>query len=117
MIKREDLRCRNGTIMRGKIISSNDITVKMINNNGMYFETSQFINTKSSYKVELINQENEKKKIAGEAISSLLKRARNENGDHIPIYEVCVKFTELNDMERRFLYKLKIELAGNPATS
>ena len=116
MIKTQDISYRPGTKVRGKIIFSDDVSIKMIGERMIYFETSLLINTNSICQVELINKDNEKKKLTGEAISSLLKRARKENGDHIPIYEVCIKFTELNYIEKQFLDKLKIELTSTSAT-
>ncbi|MHA2474899.1 MAG: hypothetical protein ACXAES_16875 [Promethearchaeota archaeon] len=115
MIKAEDIRHGNGTIVRGKIISPDEISLKIIGERKMCFETSLLINTNSICKVELINHYNEKKKLTGEAISSVLKRVQAENGDHVPIYEVWLKFTELNDIEKQFLDKLKNELTSEAA--
>jgi hypothetical protein len=115
MIKTENVRHRTGTIVRGKIISPEDMSMKIIGERKMCFETSLFINTNSICKVELINNDNEKKKLIGEAISSRLQRVEEENGDHVPMYEVWMEFTELNDVEKQFLDRLKNELATKEA--
>jgi hypothetical protein len=107
MIKTEDGLNRNGTQMRGKIILSDDVSIKMICERKMCFETSLQINTNSICRVELIDNDNEKMKLTGETLSSLLKRVQADNGDHVPIYEVCMKFIELNDIEKQFLDNLK----------
>jgi hypothetical protein len=110
MIKTEDELNKNGSRMKGKIIFFDDISLKMITESKMCFETSLRINTNSIYQVELMNNNNnEKRKLTGEAISSLLKRVKKENGDNTPIYEVYINFTELNNIERQFLNKLKNE--------
>jgi hypothetical protein len=116
MIKTEDIRHRDGTFVRGKIISAEDITMKIIGERKVCFETSLYINTNSTCKVELINNDDEKKKLTGEANSSRLKRLLVENGDHVPIYEVCIEFTELSDNERQFLDRMRNELTIQAAT-
>lgn len=109
MIKTEDGFSRNGTQMRGKIILSDDVSIKMIYEREMCLETSLLIKTNTICRVELINNDKEKMKLTGEAFSSLLKRVRADNGDHVPVYEVCIRFMELNDMQKQFLDRLKNE--------
>jgi hypothetical protein len=109
MIKTEDGINRSDTQKRGKIILSGDVSVKMICEREMCFETSLLINTNSVCRLELINNDNEKMKLTGEALSSILKRGKADNGDHVPVYEVCIRFMELNDMQKQFLHRLKNE--------
>jgi hypothetical protein len=115
MKKTEDVLNRSVTKVKGKIISPEDISLKIIGEGKVCFETSLRINTNSIYQVKLMNNDNEKKELTGEAISSLLKRVQAGNGDHVPIYEVCIEFTELNDIEKQFLAKLKIEHTSTAA--
>ena len=116
MVKHEGKRYRTGTIKSGRIIFSNDISIKEISDSEISLETSLYINTYSVYKLELVNKDKEKKKLTGEAISSLLRRTQMENGNYVPIYEVGIKFIELSDEEQRFLDKLKSEHAYKPAS-
>ena len=115
MVKSEDKRYVNGTIMRGKFISSDDISIRNISNREMFLETSQRIVTNGIYNIEVMNKHREKKKIKGEATSSILRRTQEKNGNHVPIYEVGIKFTQLNDIEKRFLDQLIIEDTGQSA--
>ena len=112
MVKNEVKRYRTDTIKRGRVIYSNDIIRKKISDSEMSLETSLYINTYSIYKFELINKDNEKIKLTGEANSSFLRRTQKVNGDYIPIYEVGIKFSKLSDVEARFLDKLKSEYVG-----
>lgn len=112
MVKNEVKRYRTDTIKRGKVIYSNDISIKKISDSEMSLETSLYINTNSVTKIEIVNKNKEKIKLTGEAISSLLRRTQWKNGDNVPIYEVGIKFIELSDVEKRFLDKLKSEHAN-----
>jgi hypothetical protein len=116
MVKNEVKRYRNDTIKRGRVIYSNDIIIKKISDSELSLETSLHINTNSVNKIELVNKNKEKKKLAGEAISSLLRRTQIVNGDYVPIYAVGIKFIELSDEEKHFLNKLKSEHANEPAS-
>ena len=74
----------------------------------MLLETSQRIVANRFYQIEVINKNREKRKITGEATSSILRRKQSKHDDNVLIYEVGIKFTELNDSEKQFLDKLII---------
>ena len=110
MVKHERKSYRTETIKRVRVIYSNDISIKKISDSEMSLETSLYINTYSIYKFELINKDNEKIKLTGEANSSFLRRTKKVNGYYIPIYEVGIKFIKLSDEEKQFLDKLKASM-------
>ena len=117
MIKHKGKRYRTDTINRGRFIYSKDISIKKISDSEMSFETFLYIKTYSIYQFELVNKDNEKKKLTGEAISSFLRRTQKANGDNVPIYEVGMKFIELSYEEKQFLDKLQSEHANEPASN
>jgi hypothetical protein len=116
MVKNEVKRYRTDTIKRGRVIYSNDISIKKISDSEMSLETSLYIKTYTIYQFELVNKDNENKKLTGEAISSFLRRTQKANGDYVPIYEVGMKFIELSYEEKQFLDKLQSEYANEPAS-
>ena len=108
MLKTEIKSSGTGTITRGKTIYSDEISIKNIRDRKIFLETSQRILTNGIYKIEVINKNKEKKQITGVATSSVLRSTQKNNGDNVPIYEVGIKFMELNDFEKQFLDEIAI---------
>ena len=105
MEKRKSKRYKAGTKVEGGIIFADDTSIINISGSGMRFETFHCINPKNIYQIELINKNKEKQKLTCETIWSLLKGTQQVNDVNVPIYEVGIKFIELNDIEKQFLDK------------
>jgi hypothetical protein len=105
-----------GTKRGGKIISSDEGSIKNISETGICLETAQRISTNSIYIIEISNGNEEKKPLTCEVVWTLLKEIRRENDENVPVYEAGLKFVELSDVETQFVCGIINELANKPAT-
>lgn len=112
MEKRVLMRCSVGEGERkGELITTEEVKIKDISAGGICLETSQYLNAKKSFKVEITSADNEKITLTcAVAWSSLMLTVEKKEGA-LSIYEVGLKFVDLNDAEKQFLEKYIGELA------
>lgn len=87
----------------GKLLFSEDFTIKNISDTGLCLLTSQHINTNTIYRIELLNKEKKKAMLKVEAIWSMLRGTRKDKNDTFPVYEVGLKFVGMDDIEKKFV--------------
>jgi len=110
MEKRVHIRCKIVDERTAELITIERAKIKNISIGGICLETSQHLNTKDSFRVEITSSDNEKITPTCEVSwSSLLIEAEEKEGA-LSIYEVGLKFIELTDSEKRFLEKYISEL-------
>ena len=87
---------------KAELITTESVKIKDISLGGICLETSQYLDTKNSFRVEIASNDNEKITPECEiSWSSLLVTIEKD----LSIYEVGLKFTRLTDSEKRFLDK------------
>jgi hypothetical protein len=116
MDKFESRRYGVGTKRGGKMISSDEGSIKNISETGICLETSQRISTNSIYRIEISNGKEEKKPLTCEVVWTLLKGIRKENDENVPVYEAGLKFIELSDLEKQFVCEIISDVSNKPAT-
>ncbi len=106
MEKRVFMRCSVGEVeKKGELITTEEVKIKDISVGGICLETSQYIDSKKNFKVEIASSDNEKITLTCEvAWSSIVITVEKKDG-YISIYEVGLKFVELTDAEKQFLEK------------
>jgi hypothetical protein len=100
-------RLNPGNKCKGKLILSDDVKIKDISLGGLCIETTRRLNINNSYKIQIVS--NDKKDIItplGLLVRAKLKGTVKKKDYTLPLYEVALKFIELNDKEKLFLDKL-----------
>jgi hypothetical protein len=112
--RRKVKRYSTGSKCRGRIIFLEDIIIKNISDTGMCIETNQPINTNRIYKIQLLPKEDKEAMIKVEVAWAMLRGTRKEKNDLLPVYEVGLKFTEMNEDEKKYLEDLISRISINP---
>lgn len=108
----ESKRYSIGAKRGGKIISSDEGSIKNISETGICLETAQRISTNSIYRIELSNVNKEKKPLTCEVVWTRLKGVLKKDDESIPVYEAGLKFVDLSEPEKHFLCNIINELAN-----
>lgn len=92
-------------------VVAHDIKIKNISLSGICLETSQHIDTRLPYDMKLVTKKREEIILKGKvAWSSLMQSVKDKNNIY-PIYNIGLKFIEMNDKSNNFLEKLIERLA------
>jgi hypothetical protein len=114
--KRITERFKTGYNYKAKLILLSDFTVKDISMSGIGVITSILLKTKDTYRIELASPEKEKKQFSCEVVNCFYRGTQKEKDNLVPLYEVALKFIELNDSEKYFLEQIIRELANKTTT-
>jgi hypothetical protein len=93
-----------------KLILGNQFTIKRLGMKEIHLFTSERLITNNFYRIELVSGDNEKIKPMAEVASSFLKGIQKDEHEAQPIYEVSLKFMQLDTCEKDFVKKLIFEL-------
>jgi c-di-GMP-binding flagellar brake protein YcgR len=88
---------------RAKLILADEVLLKDISLGGLSLRTSQRLSPNSTYRVELVSSDNERITPTVTVVRSFFKGTIDREGETLPLYEVGLKFVELNEREREFL--------------
>jgi hypothetical protein len=117
MEKRKSERFKTGNKCRGKLIVGEKIKIKNISISGICMEILQHLRINNIYKIEIVCSKNKKITPTGVVVWSSFRGSLKKKGDILPIYQVGLKFIELNDTDKHFLDKLISEFTKRPITS
>ncbi len=99
-------RFKTGNKCRAKLILVEDATIKNLSFGGVLLETTKRLNINNNYKIQMISNNNETITPMGLVVRASLKRTINKNNSILPLYQVALRFIELDDREKNFLDKL-----------
>ncbi len=111
MENREGDRFKAGSKYKGKLILADAVTIKDISISGLCLETSERLTINNQYRIEVVDKDKEKMTLSGIAVRSFLRGTLKEKDNTMPVYEVGIKFIELESNEKVFLQKYMNELA------
>ncbi len=100
----------NGTKNLAKLIIGKQFTIRRLSISDIRLLTSERLITNSFYRIELVSSDNKKIKPTAGVVNSFLKEIKEENDNALPIYEVCLKFIQMDDNEKNFVKELIYEL-------
>jgi hypothetical protein len=92
-----DVKCR------AKFVHADEVKIKNISMGGMLAETSRRLNVNNTYKIQITYPDN-KESITPTCV--IVRSFLRSSIHKTPLYEVALKFTELNDKEKHFLMRL-----------
>jgi hypothetical protein len=111
MEKRKSERFETGDMCRGELVFAEKGKIKNISIGGICMEISQHLTIDNIYMIEIVCSKNKKIIPTGVVVWSSFKGTVKKKDDIFPIYEVGLKFIELNDSDKQFLNKLISEFA------
>jgi hypothetical protein len=114
MVERKDKRFKFTEKISANFILSTEVIIKDISAGGICMETKQRLITNRQYRIQLVSRNNEKQWLKCVVMWSLLKRTILEHNNAIPIYEVGLKFDELNKNQKSFVDEIISEFADGP---
>jgi c-di-GMP-binding flagellar brake protein YcgR len=106
MLERRYKRHKTSDKFLAKLILSRKARIKDISAGGICMETPERLETNRKYRIEMVSGKNERQWLKCEVIWTLLKNTITENDDSVPVYEVGLKFLELNNNEKSFINEL-----------
>ena len=92
------------------LILRKQFRIKILSDSEMRLLTSERLMTNSLYRIEMVSGNNEKIKPTAEVVSSFLRETQSVNDAVVPIYEVNIKFIQMDEHEKKFLKNLISEL-------
>jgi hypothetical protein len=117
MIKDEAVCLENGRKNIAKLILGKQFIIRRLSINDMRLLTKERLMTNDYYRIELTSNNNEKIKPTVGVVNSFIKEIKEEKDGTFPIYEVSLRFIQMNENENNFIKKLIHELidrARNP---
>jgi len=106
-------RFKIGDKCRAKIFLADDVKLKDIGLGGILLETTRRLNINNCYKIQIVLRNNEVLMPRGIVVRSFLKGTVKKEEETLPVYEVALRFIELNEKEKRLLDKLLSEIADS----
>ncbi len=100
-----------------KLILRKEFRILKLGINEMNLHTRERLIPNNLYRIELISGSNEKIKLTAKVISSFFKGVQKVKDDTVPIYEVSLKFTRMNEYEINFLKNLISEFINRAKNS
>ena len=114
MQARTHKRFESGNILWAETVLSEQVKVKNriknISMSGICLETSQQLAHDDVYTIEIGSSSKEKIMPAAKVVWSALRSTVKENNNVIPLYEVGLKFVNMDDKEKFSLHNLLIKL-------
>jgi hypothetical protein len=94
---------------KAKLIFGKQFKIKRLSADEICLLTKERFLTNNCYRIELKSLSDEKIKPLAEVVSSFLKELEKGKDNISPIYEVSLKFNQMDEMESKFIKKLICE--------
>ncbi|GMR03366.1 MAG: hypothetical protein BMS9Abin21_204 [Thermodesulfovibrionia bacterium] len=106
IIPRAFERFKTGDKCKAKLILADDVTTKDISVGGILLETTKRLNINNLYRVQIVSSDSKTITPLALVVRSSLTGTIKKKLESLPLYQVAMKFTGLNDKEKVFLDNL-----------
>jgi hypothetical protein len=99
MERREHNRFETNSKLHIDFAIDNEVKIKNISTGGICLETTKHIKNNETYSLRLLSGINDEIMLTGVVVRSFLRRSININSNFFPLYEVSLKFNELDKLD------------------